>query len=272
MLQRDNHRTQGEYALMNLESYAYQPPPPAPSRRPVIRWTLADLLLVGALAIALGAALVLLLRVPGLAGALGLRDQTLIVGMILGGLVYGLFVVATYLVIVRRGRGSWREIGFRAPPLLPVLLLPLMFVGQMATLVTINLILRAFIGEFENPQVAALTDPGGFSWSNFAAVFLVGAVIAPIVEELIFRGLIYQWLRARSNVVVAVLVSAAIFSGAHVIPVLLPALFGVGVVLALAYEWSRSLWVTIALHFFQNALAISVFFFVQANPQLLPQT
>lgn len=257
---------------MNLESYAYQPPPPAPSKHSVVRWTLADLVLVVALVVALGAALVLLLRVPGLVDALGLRDQTLIVGMVLGGLVYGLFVVATYLVIVRRGRGSWREIGFRRPPLLPLLLTPLLFVAQMTALVTINLILTRIIGQFENPQIAALTDPGGFSWLNFAAVFLVGAVVAPIVEELIFRGLIYQWLRARSNVVVAVLVSAAIFSVAHVEPVLMPALFGVGLVLALAFEWSRSLWITILLHFFQNALAISIFFFVQANPQLLPQT
>lgn len=257
---------------MSLESYAYQPPPPAPSRRPVVRWTLGDMLLVGALTVVLGAAIVLLLRVPGVADALGLRAETLRVAMILGGLVYSLAVVATYLVIVRRGRGSWRELGFRAPPLLPVLLIPLLFVAQMTTLVTINAILMQIIGQFENPQVGALTDPRGFSWGTFALVFLVGAVIAPIVEELIFRGLIYQWLRARSNVAVAVVVSAAIFSAAHVIDVLLPALFGVGLVLALAFEWSRSLWVVIVLHFMQNALAISVLFFFQANPQLLPQT
>src|SRR3712207_8731603 len=43
---------------------------------------------------------------------------------------------------------------------------------------------------------------------------------------------------------VAVVLSAAIFAVAHVIPILLPALFVVGIILALAYELSGSLWLS----------------------------
>jgi membrane protease YdiL (CAAX protease family) len=53
---------------------------------------------------------------------------------------------------------------------------------------------------------------------------------------------------------------------------LIPALFAVGVILALVFEWTKSLWITITLHFFQNALGISVIFLLQAFPELLPQT
>jgi hypothetical protein len=257
---------------MNIESYAYQPaPPPSP-----VRWTLVDLILIGALTVALSAVLVILVRLSAQIGIGDLRDaitnHPLIASLGLAGALYLLAVIATGIVIVGRGRGSWREIGFRAPPLLPMLLTPLIFAVQMTALIVVNLSLTQIIGQFENPQLEAFADPSGFTWSNFAVAFVVVAIIAPIVEEMIFRGLLYQWLRARTNVVLAVIGTAAIFSAAHVIPVLLPALFAVGLVLTLAFEWSRSLWVTITLHFFQNALAISLFFYILAHPELVPQT
>jgi membrane protease YdiL (CAAX protease family) len=142
----------------------------------------------------------------------------------------------------------------------------------MTALIITNLVIVTFVGEFENPQVAALTDPSGFSWVNFGLVFFVGAILAPIVEELVFRGLLYQWLRERAGVAAAVLLSAALFAVVHFIPLLIPALFAVGVILALVFEWTKSLWITITLHFFQNALGISVIFLLQAFPELLPQT
>jgi uncharacterized protein len=135
----------------------------------------------------------------------------------------------------------------------------------------VNLILRAIIGNFENPQVAALTDPRGFSWLNFVCVFTVGAIIAPIVEEMLFRGLLYQWLRTHTGALAAILLSGAIFSAVHVYPVVLLPLFVVGVVLAAVFEWTQSLWITIVLHFFQNAMAISLLFLLQAYPNLVPQ-
>jgi uncharacterized protein len=249
---------------------------PAPVDQPPVRWRFGDLLLVALATIGFGALALLLLQVPGLLGSTALRDaftaRPLVASMFVGGLVYLLAALATYLVIVRRGRGSWREIGFRAPPLLPLLLTPLIFVAQMTLIAVANLVLMQAIGQFENPQIAALTDPNGFSWINFAFVFVVGAILAPIVEEVLFRGLLYQWLRARSGVVVAVLASGALFSVVHVVPVLLPALFLVGVLLAVVFEYTRSLWIVIALHFMQNALAICALFLIQAYPQLLPQT
>ncbi|WP_029214811.1 CPBP family intramembrane glutamic endopeptidase [Kallotenue papyrolyticum] len=245
------------------------------SARDQVRWTLSDLLGVALLTLTLAAGMLLLLRLPALAGlpiAALARQRPLLVGMILGGLIYLGALLATELLIVRRGRGSWRAIGFRAPPLLLLLLTPLIFAGQLTALLLVNALLL-LLGRFENPQIDALTDPGGFAWSNFVAVFVVGALIAPIVEETLFRGLLYQWLRQRVGVIAAVLLSAALFALAHyldprILP-LLPALFVVGVILALAFEWAHSLWVPIALHCMQNALGICGIFYLQAHPELL---
>jgi membrane protease YdiL (CAAX protease family) len=223
----------------------------------------------------LAAVVVLALRIPGLLGYTELRtalnSRPLVASMIVGAIVYSLAVLATYVVIVRRSRGSWRDIGFRSPPLLILLLTPVLFIGQMMALIITNVVIVSLVGEFENPQVAALTDPSGFSWLNFGLVFFVGAILAPIVEELLFRGLLYQWLRGRAGVAAAVLLSAALFAVVHFIPLLIPALFAVGIILALVFEWTKSLWITITLHFFQNALGISVIFLLQAFPELVPQ-
>lgn len=254
---------------MNSELFTAAQPGP-------IRWTLRDLFMTALLTIVLVAALLLVILVPAALGVDLIRDlldsRRLVAGMIVGGLVYLIAVIATYAIIVRRQRGSWREIGFRAPPLVALLLTPVIFFGQLILLAIVNVILQSIIGTFENPQVDALTDPVGFSWLNFGLVFLVGAIIAPIVEEMLFRGLLYQWLRNHTGAVGAILLSGAIFSVVHVYPVILLPLFVVGVVLAAVFEWTRSLWITITLHFFQNALAISVLFLLQAYPELVPQT
>ena len=247
----------------------------APPRAPVnVRWTVGDLLLVVAVAALLSVGVLLFYRLLASLGLTALRDlateQPLAGAMVAGGLLYGLFALAVYLVVVRRGRGSWHELGFRAPSWPVLLLTPLIFPIQLMLAGLANFVVQTITGTFENPQIAALIDPDGFSWLNFALVFVVAAVVAPIVEELIFRGLLYQWLRARHGIAVAVLLSAAIFSVVHVIPLLFPALFLIGIVLALAFEYGRSLWVCITLHFFQNALSVCVIFFIQANPQLMP--
>lgn len=253
-------------------------PPPAdipPDQREQVRWTLLDLALVGTLTIGLGLAVLLILSLATRLGIADLRiffDQRPVLAVVTSvAILDTLAVLATALVIVARRRGSWREIGFRTPPLVPLLLTPVLFVAQMMLIAVINLTILAVTGQFDNPQRDLFNDPSGFSWLNFGLAFVAGAIIAPIVEELVFRGLLYQWLRTRTNVTVGVIVSAAIFSAIHGIPIAFPALFSVGIVLAVAFEWSRSLWVPITLHFLQNATVISLIFFAQANPSLFPQ-
>jgi membrane protease YdiL (CAAX protease family)/uncharacterized RDD family membrane protein YckC len=91
---------------------------------------------------------------------------------------------------------------------------------------------------------------------------LIGvAVVAPFVEEIIFRGVVFGWLRGRLPVPAAVVISAAIFSAAHLgylqWSLLLP-IFGIGCVLASIYHYSRSLWPGIAIHSSINTVATLV--------------
>ena len=95
---------------------------------------------------------------------------------------------------------------------------------------------------------------------------LIVLLLAPFVEEVLFRGLVFGNLRAKSRAV-GYLVSCALFALAHVwqfavgggdvtyfwlmVQYLVP-----GAVLAWVYERTGTLWTSIALHAVTNALSL----------------
>jgi len=89
-------------------------------------------------------------------------------------------------------------------------------------------------------------------WLQGLQGLLLMVMLAPVVEELFFRGLFYRMLRERWNVLISTAVSAVFFSLLHHGLIVSPQLAG-GIIFALAYEMSRSLWVAIALHMGANA-------------------
>lgn len=111
-------------------------------------------------------------------------------------------------------------------------------------------------GDTSNPQQYLADAAGGTAW-QFALLMLLGGLLVPFGEELIFRGVLYTWLR-RWGVVLAVAISSLVFGLAHFsIGILLPATALVGVVAALAYERSGSLWPAIMVHAVNNTLIFS---------------
>ncbi len=88
---------------------------------------------------------------------------------------------------------------------------------------------------------------------------IVFAVLAPLCEEVFFRGMLYQYLRARLRAVAAaVAVSAGIFAAAHGVLLLFPIFFFMGCMLAVIFQASRSLYASIGFHAVNNAVAVLV--------------
>lgn len=230
-----------------------------------VPWTLKDMLLVLLITVSLTVvfvlAVALITRILSLLDLqVALHNHPVVISAISGAAIYGFILLAIYIVILRRRHLPWSALGFRRPPLLPMALSPLIVTGQLGAIAVVNLIVISLVGDFQNPQIEAITGGGGFSWTSFLLMLLLVGVIAPIVEETVFRGMIYGWLRARLPIILAIVISAAIFAAVHVIPVLLPALFVVGIILAISYEWSGSLWVSILLHALQNSLTVTMIF------------
>ena len=80
--------------------------------------------------------------------------------------------------------------------------------------------------------------------------FLVGGIVAPVAEEIVFRGLIFGYLR-RWGVPAAVFISTALFAALHLPAVPITQIVG-GLVFAVAYHTGKSLMVPIVIHVLGN--------------------
>lgn len=91
-----------------------------------------------------------------------------------------------------------------------------------------------------------------------AMVLVNGAVIAPVIEELFFRGLIFNALALRMPMLLAALISGAFFGIAHGDPVLFPVLTVFGMLQAVIYRASGNLVVPMFVHAANNAIFLSL--------------
>lgn len=110
----------------------------------------------------------------------------------------------------------------------------------------------AITGDTGNPQ-QGLADAAAGSVIGLLGLLAVGAVVIPVAEELLFRGVLYGGLR-RYGVARATIVSAAVFGLAHGPTVVALGAFVLGVIMALVYERTGSLWPAVVAHGVNNAI------------------
>lgn len=152
-----------------------------------------------------------------------------------------------------RGKPRSWQFGLRPSPLLRTA-----GIALLATLV----VLGFEIGFLEligigDDETDVLGTDGGFVAA--LAFSLAAIVVAPVAEELFFRGFVYRALRNRMAVWAACSINAAVFSLVHVQYLATPAVFVVIAVFAvgacLAYEYTGSIFAPIAMHAAFNTLA-----------------
>ncbi len=89
------------------------------------------------------------------------------------------------------------------------------------------------------------------------AIFAISAVcIAPFVEEIFFRGFIYQGLRRTMAVLPAALLTSIFFGIAHIDPSIIIPVAVVGMILLGIYRWTNNLWSSIITHSGYNAVMV----------------
>lgn len=107
-----------------------------------------------------------------------------------------------------------------------------------------------------NP-LAMVQSPLPAAKAELAAYMLVGGCIAPVAEELCFRGVLYTYLR-RWGIVPALLGSTVLFVVLHSTRALPVTQIVGGVVFAIAYEFSRNLMVPMTIHALGNLAIFSL--------------
>lgn len=188
--------------------------------------------------------------------------RVLVANTVVGIVVYGVILLLIWAFTVRKYRVRWSALGLRRPPgLYWALVLPILVGMYLAAGLVSAIVVKLFYGgKAENPQVKDITGGGDFSWMKLVLALITASIAAPIVEELFFRGMLYGWLRTRWSAVGGVVLSAAIFSGAHAIPLILASIFVVGVTLAIVYERTKSTLATMALHSLFNTIGVVAVF------------
>ena len=161
-------------------------------------------------------------------------------------------------IVWLRGRHvwSWRLLGPVRPRWRHVVIgVGVGVVGYLLVVVLIVMFVGAF-GPVEAPGQRLLEESAA---GGLVAVLagLVGVVAAPVVEELIFRGVLFQSLRARVGVFPAMGVSAMVFGAVHFLPLLYSvALAILGFWLAAAFHRTGTLIVPVVAHATFNLIAI----------------
>ena len=90
-----------------------------------------------------------------------------------------------------------------------------------------------------------------------SGLVLFAVIGAPVVEEILFRGILHPFLRARFGFAGALFLSSAVFAGFHLhMPSFAP-LFVLAVALTLLYEWGGNLAACVAMHAGFNAIAVA---------------
>ncbi|MGA1204291.1 MAG: CPBP family intramembrane glutamic endopeptidase [Opitutales bacterium] len=91
---------------------------------------------------------------------------------------------------------------------------------------------------------------------TFFALLFLAVVMAPVVEETVFRAGVYRFFKGKMPMVLALVLSGGLFGMIHGNVQSLPGLVAVGICLGLAYEMSGSIRVPIFFHAFFNLNSI----------------
>jgi uncharacterized protein len=232
-----------------FETWGTDPRPPEPTGDDVGRRLTAS---KGFIGIGVGIVAVIvasgIVAIPfALAGAGVDSGGFIIVGTIVQDLM---MIAAAYFVTADLGRPTARTFGLRP--------FKSSAFGWIFAALVAYLVLTSIYTVLVDPPSEQL--PSGLEDADQNVLLAVATgmlliVVAPLAEEVFFRGFLYQAFRNSFGVLPGALLSALIFGAIHLEFFKLVQLAILGVILALLFEKTRSLWSPIILHAVNNTLA-----------------
>lgn len=189
--------------------------------------------------------------------------------------VFAISLTGSLFWSVIRGKFSGeflRDIGWQGNPfreLIPavwgyVCSLPLLVLGYLVTLVLVTNfapLQQMDLSESQPPHPILEWVVAGNSGS-LVLVFLMASVVAPIVEETVFRGMLYRslrdntyWLQHLPSVLISALLSGLLFAAIHPQGLyFIPVLCSLGMAFAFIREWRGTVWSPMIMHAIHNGI------------------
>jgi membrane protease YdiL (CAAX protease family) len=107
-------------------------------------------------------------------------------------------LLATLVLFFRYKRISIKKLGFKKPKAQDLALVPLVYIVYVFILATSVGIISALYPSFDPEQAQQVGFVGAAGWQLLLA-FIGLVVIAPVAEEMLFRGFLYKGLKRRSG-------------------------------------------------------------------------
>lgn len=192
-----------------------------------------------------------------------------ILSTVTGAIVYTLtlLLVIGLPILVKNYKTSKKDLGLeKLPTWIDLLLAPAGFLVYLFLSAILILLATQFFTFFDADQVQ---DTGfnqlgqGF---EYLLAFVTLVIIAPVAEEILFRGYLFGKLMKHVPIWIAILITSALFGLAHGAWNVGIDVFALSIVLCLLRLTSKSLWPSILLHMMKNGLA---FYLLFINPTLL---
>lgn len=180
--------------------------------------------------------------------------------VILWGLVLAALIQLSLMWLYLRKQGRFNLLGLDSFGHMPPLrALGLAFVLVVAAM-TFNFVYATYIipGIGMQEEMAKIIAAIPRTPLNIVAGFFAIAIAAPLVEELLFRGLLQNALARRMPVWGAIILSSLLFASVHLQPYAIPGLMSLSIAFGYLYHRTGSLRMNILLHMANNALALSL--------------
>ncbi|MCH8551676.1 MAG: CPBP family intramembrane metalloprotease [Natronospirillum sp.] len=172
-------------------------------------------------------------------------------GLMVVSLLQAVLLIPCVLFAAHFSSQHWRDtLAFRAVPLHLLGFWALVYCGYFVVMSVMEVLVPADHGEI-------MTSLAG---SRHLGLFLTFVVVAPVIEELVFRGYLFTaWRKTRLGLWGTVLLTSLIFSLVHAAQyswLILIYLFVFSIILGLAREKTGSIWTPAILHVLNNAIAM----------------
>ncbi|WP_113660855.1 type II CAAX endopeptidase family protein [Pedobacter nanyangensis] len=263
----------------------YQKPLFKPEDSPFFQMLYLLLFAIGGLIVFMVIGFVIVFFTDGLAGIKGAAtgsDQYISpLKILLVAQQIGLFLAPAILLSVVQGKKLPKFYGLKAPKASLLLWVAVLSICWMPLMGLANewnqkMVFPEFLKGIEKwmremEDTAAKTTEAILKMKDVPTLLvnlLVIAVTPAICEEFIFRGAVQRTIfRIKSNPHAAIWLSAAIFSTIHFqFYGFLPRLL-LGAAFGYVYFWTGSIWYAVFAHFLNNAYAVCVAYYLQANNQ-----
>lgn len=155
-------------------------------------------------------------------------------------------------IILRIRKASWVDLGFKkGQPNVLALGCGFVILSFVVTFIN-NIIMLLLKLQIQAEKFTNLAN----DLKNPVILLFVGAVIAPIFEETIFRGFLFPGLRQRFGWQKAALLSSAIFAFCHLQLAAFIPTFTLGLIFSYLYQRSSSIWPGIIMHTLINSFSL----------------